>query len=282
MHYRALRNKHQRNEFFPSFVVPPRRSRRGESVQNWARRRVCEGNISFEGASFPAEVIFSPSSRRPTNFSCRKRVREPNRDFFFAMVVRLSLIDYYFAPLSRRRESSNARHCIYVYNCTEYAFLPLKIIDHRSVIINYPSAFSSSAAKRREKSEHRTSRMQILWVYGERGGSRDFVITRERTIAPDNFLVQSADDSTEYFYTRSFCSRWVNNSLRRPVKTLSRRRFVKNMLLRNASTTRVSSAGVNLYFLIGSPRIRFVVRIIREIRCNLRADTGNNLWSDVR
>lgn len=169
MHYRALRNKHQRNEFFPSFVVPPRRSRRGESVQNWARRRVCEGNISFEGASFPAEVIFSPSSRQPTNFSCRKRVREPNRDFFFAMVVRLSLIDYYFALLSRRRESSNARHCIYVYNCTQYAFLPLKIIDHRSVIINYPSAFSSSAAKRREKSEHRTSRMQILWDTGEGG-----------------------------------------------------------------------------------------------------------------
>lgn len=125
-----------------------------------------------KGASFPAEVIFSPSSRRPTNFSCRKRVREPNRGFFSAMVVRLSLIDYYFAPLSRRRESSNARHCIYVYNCTQYAFLPLKIIDHRSMIINYPSAFSSSAAKRREKSEHRTSRMQILWIYGGRGGGQ--------------------------------------------------------------------------------------------------------------
>lgn len=69
---------------------------------------------------------------------------------------------YYFAPLSRRRESSDARY-IYVYNCAQYAFLPLKIIEHsRRLLIIRARFHRAPRNKRCEKSEHRTSRMQIL------------------------------------------------------------------------------------------------------------------------
>lgn len=56
--------------------------------------------------------------------------------------------------------------------------------------------------------------------------------------------------------------RCVNGSWWRPVKTLSRRRFVKKHAVTQRTDddrlARVSSMDVNLYFLIGSPRIRFV------------------------
>lgn len=131
-----------------------------------------------------------------------------------------------------------------------------------------------------QKSEHRTSRMQILYM----DGGHDFVITRERTVAPYNFLIQSANDSTEYLYTpvRSFIpDRWVNNSSQRPVKTLFRRRFVKKKKRKKTCYYETHrQLDVNLYFLIGSPRIRFAARIIAaryDNIHNLRADIGNNL-----
>lgn len=52
------------------------------------------------------------------------------------------------------------------------------------------------------------------------------VIT-ERAVALNNFLVQSANDSTDYLYIRSVPDRCVNDSQQWPIKTLSRRYFVK-------------------------------------------------------
>jgi len=78
VHYRVLRNKHQRNEFLPSFVVPPR-GRDEARACKIGQSEECEGDIFFGGASFPAEVIFSPSRRRRRRWRRRRRRRRQQR-----------------------------------------------------------------------------------------------------------------------------------------------------------------------------------------------------------
>jgi len=159
VHYRALRNKHQLNEVLPSF---PSRPRRGESVQNWARRRVWRYVIfPSKGLLSLPKVIFSPSQRRRqrrhviayTNFSYRKRVRrcEPDGSFFPDDDPSFHR-DYYFAtPLPHGSTIGHAGY-IYVYNCKQYIRFTVK--NNRTLrcwhpaIINYPTVrFHRASAK---------------------------------------------------------------------------------------------------------------------------------------
>lgn len=156
MYYRALRNKHQRNEFLPTFRSHGRRAARyGESVQNWAKREERErGDIYFllRGSSFPAEVISPGVCDAARNRVCeisgpqktgaprlahcshlvsprlvwprpgRGRARTSFPASFIAIII--------FAPLLRGENHWDARF-IYVYNCERArprrVALPLKI-----------------------------------------------------------------------------------------------------------------------------------------------------------
>ena len=74
MHYRTLRNKHQLNEVLPSFP----RNRDEARACKIGRGGECEGmceDISFEGASFPAESNFLAVAAASTA-TARNRVYE--------------------------------------------------------------------------------------------------------------------------------------------------------------------------------------------------------------